>query len=57
MFQYVLYGCIAVILVLAVASFASAGFSDNKFFRRLKIIFSSILLFFAAILVVASFLT
>lgn len=45
MFQYVLYGCIAVILILAVATFASAKFSDNRFPRRVKIMFSLILLF------------
>lgn len=57
MFQYVLYGCIAVILVLAIVSLASARRSRNRFFRRFTITFSLFLFFVAAILLVASLLS
>lgn len=57
MFQYVLYGCIAVIFIVATVLCLSAAFGKTRSFHTLKIVVGCCLYFFAVILLVASFLT
>ncbi|MDF7665107.1 hypothetical protein [Bifidobacterium sp. ESL0745] len=57
MFQYVLYGCIAVIAVVATVLCLSAAFGKSRAFHTFKIVVGCCLYFLAVILLVASFLT
>ncbi|WEV52312.1 hypothetical protein [Bifidobacterium sp. ESL0704] len=57
MFQYVLYGLIAVIAVLATALCLSAAFAKKRTLHTVKIVAGCCLYFFGVILLVASFLT
>lgn len=57
MFQYVLYGIIVVVFIVATALCLSAAFGKKRTFRTFKIVVGCCLYFFAVILLVASFLT
>lgn len=57
MFQYILYGCIFVVAVVATALCFSAAFGKNRKFHTVKIVIGACLYFFVVIFLVASFLT